>query len=31
MAESQYIFSPREAHEEEQQWRVVKRSVDARQ
>ena len=31
MAESQYIFSPREAHEAEQQWRVVKRSVDARQ
>ena len=27
----QYIFSPREAHEAEQQWRVVKRSVDARQ
>ena len=26
-----YIFSPREAHEAEQQWRVVKRSVDARQ
>lgn len=31
MAESQYIFSPREAHQAEQQWRVVKRSVDARQ
>ncbi len=31
MAESQYIFSPREAHEAEQHWRVVKRSVDARQ
>ena len=28
---SQYILSPREAHEAEQQWRVVKRSVDARQ
>jgi uncharacterized FAD-dependent dehydrogenase len=27
----QYILSPREAHEAEQQWRVVKRSVDARQ
>ena len=26
-----YIFSPREAHEAEQHWRVVKRSVDARQ
>ena len=26
-----YIFSPREAHEAEQRWRVVKRSVDARQ
>ena len=25
------IFSPREAHEAEQKWRVVKRSVDARQ
>ena len=31
MAESQHIFSPREAHEAEQHWRVVKRSVDARQ
>ena len=31
MAPSQYILSPREAHEAEQQWRVVKRSVDARQ
>jgi uncharacterized FAD-dependent dehydrogenase len=31
MAESQYIFSPREAHEAEQHWRVMKRSVDARQ
>ena len=28
---SQYILSPREAHKAEQQWRVVKRSVDARQ
>lgn len=27
----QYNLSPREAHEAEQQWRVVKRSVDARQ
>ena len=27
----QYILSPREAHEAEQQWRIVKRSVDARQ
>ena len=27
----QYILSPREAHEAEQRWRVVKRSVDARQ
>ena len=27
----QYILSPREAHEAEQKWRVVKRSVDARQ
>ena len=27
----QYILNPREAHEAEQQWRVVKRSVDARQ
>ena len=27
----QYILSPREAHQMEQQWRVVKRSVDARQ
>ena len=26
-----FIFSPREAHEAEQLWRVVKRSVDARQ
>ena len=27
----QFILSPKEAHEAEQQWRVVKRSVDARQ
>lgn len=27
----QYILSPREAHEAEKKWRVVKRSVDARQ
>ena len=27
----QYILSPREAYIAEQQWRVVKRSVDARQ
>ena len=27
----QYILSPREAHAAEQKWRVVKRSVDARQ
>ena len=27
----QYILSPKEAHEAEQKWRVVKRSVDARQ
>lgn len=26
-----YIFNPREAHEAEQKWRIVKRSVDARQ
>ena len=31
MENKQYIFSPREAHEAEQKWRVVKRSVDARQ
>ena len=31
MESKQYILSPREAHEAEQQWRVVKRSVDARQ
>ena len=31
METRQYIFNPREAHEAEQQWRVVKRSVDARQ
>ena len=27
----QYILSPKEAHAAEQKWRVVKRSVDARQ
>ena len=27
----QYILSPKAAHEAEQRWRVVKRSVDARQ
>ena len=27
----QHIFSPQKAHEAEQKWRVVKRSVDARQ
>ena len=31
MESKQYILSPREAHEAEQRWRVVKRSVDARQ
>ena len=31
MGTRQYILSPREAHEAEQQWRVVKRSIDARQ
>ena len=31
MSTRQYILSPREAHEAEQQWRVVKRSIDARQ
>ena len=31
MDSKQYILSPREAHEAEQQWRIVKRSVDARQ
>ena len=31
MLKAEYIFSPREAHEAEQKWRVVKRSVDARQ
>ena len=31
METRQYIFNPREAHEAEQQWRVVKRSIDARQ
>ncbi len=28
---SQYILSPREAYIAEQQWRIVKRSIDARQ
>ena len=31
MDSTQYILSPEAAHEAEQQWRVVKRSVDARQ
>ncbi len=31
MENKQFILSPKEAHEAEQQWRVVKRSVDARQ
>ena len=31
MESKQYILSPREAHEAEQQWRIVKRSIDARQ
>lgn len=31
METAQYILSPREAYIAEQQWRVVKRSVDARQ
>ncbi len=31
MSTIQYILSPREAHAAEQRWRVVKRSVDARQ
>ncbi len=31
MGTTQYILSPREAYIAEQQWRVVKRSVDARQ
>ena len=31
MGTRQYILSPREAHEAEQKWRVVKRSIDARQ
>ena len=31
MESKQYILSPREAHEAEQKWRVVKRSIDARQ
>ena len=31
METKQYILSPKEAHEAAQKWRVVKRSVDARQ
>lgn len=31
MENSQYILSPREAFVAEQQWRIVKRSIDARQ
>ena len=31
MESKQYILSPREAHEAEQQWRIIKRSIDARQ
>ena len=31
MESKQYILSPREAYIAEQQWRIVKRSVDARQ
>ena len=31
MENSQYILSPREAYIAEQQWRIVKRSIDARQ
>ena len=31
MESKQYILSPREAHEAEQKWRIVKRSIDARQ
>ena len=31
MDTKQYILSPKEAHEAEQKWRIVKRSVDARQ
>ena len=31
MESKQYILSPREAYEAEREWRVVKRSVDARQ
>ena len=31
METKQYILSPREAYEAQQRWRVVKRSVDARQ
>ena len=31
MESKQYILSPKEAHAAEQQWRIVKRSIDARQ
>ena len=31
MENKQYILSPREAYVAEQQWRIVKRSIDARQ
>ena len=31
MLKAEYIFSPREAAEAERKWRIVKRSVDARQ
>ncbi len=31
MESSQFIFSPRDAYAAEQKWRIVKRSVDARQ
>ena len=31
MENKQYIFSPQAAHDAEKQWRIVKRSVDARQ
>ena len=31
MGTKQYILSPKEAYEAAQKWRVVKRSVDARQ
>ena len=31
MESKQYILSPKEAHAAEQQWRIIKRSIDARQ